>query len=75
MPGLNPTVVVAEEAMVQDVFSVTPDAPIGEVIETMIERKLGSAIVSEGDRVIGVFTTIDALRALHQLLERPTPER
>jgi CBS domain-containing protein len=36
----------------------------------MIERKLGSAIVSEGDRVLGVFTTIDAVRALHALLER-----
>jgi acetoin utilization protein AcuB len=73
MPGLNPTVVLVEEGMVQDVFTVTPDAPIGEVVETMIERKLGSAIVSEGERVIGVFTTIDALRALHRLLERPSP--
>jgi len=36
----------------------------------MLERKLGSTIVSEGDRVVGVFTTTDALRALHDLLER-----
>ena len=71
IPGVNPTNVSVEEAMVQDVFTANPDTPIGEVIETMIERKLGSAIVTEGERVIGVFTTIDALRALHQLLERP----
>ena len=71
LPGVTPAEVRVEEAMVQDVYAVPPDAPIGEVIETMIERKLGSAIVSEGERVIGVFTTIDALRALHQLLERP----
>jgi acetoin utilization protein AcuB len=58
-----------EEAMVEDVFTVTPEAPIGEVIETMIDRKLGSAVVTRGDRVLGVFTTIDALTALHRLLE------
>ena len=70
LPGVNPTEVRVEEAMVRDVFTVGPDAPLGEVIETMIDRKLGSTIVCEGDRVLGVFTTIDALRALHALLER-----
>jgi acetoin utilization protein AcuB len=70
LPGVNPTDVRVEEAMVQDVFAIGPDTPVGEAIETMIDRKLGSAIVSEGERVLGVFTTIDALRALHHLLER-----
>jgi acetoin utilization protein AcuB len=68
---VNPANVSIEEAMVQDVFTASPDTPIGDVIETMIERKLGSAIVTEGERAVGVFTTIDALHALHQLLERP----
>jgi len=71
LPDVNPTAVRVEEAMVQDVFTVGPDAPIGEVVEEMIERKVGSAIVAEGDHVVGVFTTIDALRALRHLLERP----
>jgi acetoin utilization protein AcuB len=70
LPGVNPTEVRVEEAMVRDVFTVAPDAPLGEVIETMIDRKLGSTIVCEGERVLGVFTTIDALGALHRLLER-----
>jgi len=70
LPGVNPTEVRVEEAMVRDVFTVGPEAPVGEVIETMIDRKLGSTIVCEGERVLGVFTTIDALRALHALLER-----
>lgn len=71
LPGVNPTDVRVEEAMVENVFTVAPDAPIGEVVETMIERKLGSAVVSEGEHVVGVFTTIDALQALHELLEQP----
>jgi acetoin utilization protein AcuB len=70
LPGVNPTEVRVEEAMVRDVFAVVPGAPVGQVIETMIDRKLGSAIVCEGEQVLGVFTTIDALRALHALLER-----
>lgn len=69
LPGVNPTDVRVEEAMVQTVFTVGPDTPVGEAVETMIERKLGSAVVTDGEKVIGVFTTIDALRALHELLE------
>jgi acetoin utilization protein AcuB len=64
LPGVNPTEIRVDEAMVR------PETPVGEVAETMIERKLGSTIVSEGGRVVGVFTTTDALRALHDLLER-----
>ena len=71
LPGVNPTDVRVEEAMVEDVFTVPPGTPVGEAIETMIDRKLGSAIVCEGERVLGVFTTVDALRALHDLLEQP----
>jgi acetoin utilization protein AcuB len=70
VPGVDPASARVEEAMVQDVFTVPPETPLGEVVETMIERKLGSAIVVEGAQVVGVFTTLDALVALHLLLER-----
>ena len=70
LPNVNPTDVRVEEAMVQNVFTVGPETPIGEAVETMIERKLGSAVVCEGERVVGVFTTIDALQALHEALEQ-----
>jgi acetoin utilization protein AcuB len=71
LPGVNPTDVQVEEAMVQNVFTVEPDAPIGDVVATMIERKLGSTVISEGEHVVGVFTTIDALQALAELLAKP----
>jgi acetoin utilization protein AcuB len=71
LPGVNPTDVRVEEAMVQNVFTVAPDAPIGDVVATMIERKLGSTVISEGEQVVGVFTTIDALQALAELLAKP----
>jgi acetoin utilization protein AcuB len=68
MPSVNPTVVRVEEAMAQDVFAVGPDEPVADVASAMIDRKIGSAVVMEGERVVGVFTTIDALQALRALL-------
>jgi acetoin utilization protein AcuB len=68
LPEANPTVVRVEEAMVSDPFVASPDASVAEVVEVMIARKIGSAVVIEGPLVAGVFTTIDALRALSDLL-------
>ena len=68
LPGVNPTNVLVEEAMVAAPYTVAPDTPVAEVVETMMNRKIGSAVVVEGDEVAGVFTSIDALRALSDLL-------
>jgi acetoin utilization protein AcuB len=61
--GTNPTEVRVEEAMVTDVFTAAPHEPVAEVVQTMVDRKLGSAVIVEGEKVVGVFTTIDALHA------------
>jgi acetoin utilization protein AcuB len=68
LPGTNPTDVRVEEAMAADPYFVSPDTPIAEVALTLMERKIGSAIAMEDDRPVGVFTTIDALRVLTDLL-------
>jgi len=70
LPGVSPAEVQVEDAMVEDVVTAPSDAPIGELVETMLQRKIGSVVVTDHDRVAGVFTTIDALRALHELLEK-----
>jgi len=57
-----------EEAMTQDVYAVEPKTPLKEVAFEMAARKLGSAVVVEGTKVVGVFTTVDALEALAELL-------
>ena len=71
LPGVDAGKVPVEEAMVEDVFFVSPDAPVAEVVETMIQKKVGSALVGDETHIAGVFTTIDALVVLHELLERP----
>jgi acetoin utilization protein AcuB len=56
--------VTVEEAMSQDPFAVGPATSLKKVAETMVAKKYGSAVVVENNKVVGVFTTIDALRAL-----------
>jgi acetoin utilization protein AcuB len=59
-----------EEAMTADPWVVEGDAPLAEVAAAMAERRIGTAIVVEdGDRVLGLFTTTDALRALSTFAE------
>jgi acetoin utilization protein AcuB len=58
------------EAMTPDPFTAAPDAPIDEVAARMAEHKYGSAVVVDRGAVIGVFTTVDALRALAAIARR-----
>lgn len=59
--------VPVEEATTDDVYAVTPDTPLTEVAQRMAEHKYGSAVVVEGHTVVGIFTTIDAMRFISEL--------
>ncbi|HMK74211.1 MAG TPA: CBS domain-containing protein [Myxococcaceae bacterium] len=65
--GLNADALPVEEAMSNDVLAVTPEEPLAQVAARMAERRAGSAVVVRGERVLGIFTTTDALRALSTL--------
>lgn len=68
LKDVDPTRVMVEDAMTQDVYTVGPDAPIDEVVQEMAERKLGSTIVVDNAKVVGIFTTVDACRAFADML-------
>jgi acetoin utilization protein AcuB len=51
-----------------DVFVVEPGEPLDRIVSVMAERHVGSAIVSEGGKVLGVFTATDACRCLGEVL-------
>ena len=63
--------VKVEEAMSQETFSVRPESSVEEVALEMAEHKYGCAVVIDGEKVVGVFTTTDALRALAELAHAP----
>ena len=55
-------------AMTEEPYSASPETPLDEVVATMAEKKYGSAIIVQNKHVVGVFTTVDACRALSELL-------
>lgn len=58
-----------EEAMTTDLYLVHESTPLAEVVRTMVDRKISSAvIVDPNNHVKGVFTNVDGLRALRDLL-------
>ena len=68
MSDLDPTCILVEDAMSQAPWTVDPGTPLVEVAQHMAETKIGSAVVMEHDKVVGVFTTTDGMRVLAQLL-------
>jgi acetoin utilization protein AcuB len=66
---VDPANVLVEEAMSRDVYTVAPEKPLGEVAAMMVERKLGCTVVVRKERVVGIFTTTDALRVLTSIVQ------
>ena len=67
LPGVDPQEVLVSEAMSPDVYTATPTTPLDEIVSAMADNKYGSVIVVDRGRTVGVFTTVDALRALRKL--------
>lgn len=71
LPGTDPESLTVEEAMVSDVYVVGADDAVDAVVERMADQKFGCAIVVDRrDQIEGIFTTIDALQVLAEVLQR-----
>ncbi len=65
----DPASVLVSEAMTSDPYTVEPDEPVDRVARAMVKRRIGTALVSHGPRLMGLFTATDALLALAALVE------
>lgn len=65
---VDPAKMQVGEAMAQDVYEVSPSAGLDEVVANMAAKKYGSAVIMQNSKVVGIFTTVDALQALADLL-------
>ena len=61
-------VVQVGDAMTENPYSISPDAPLDEIASELAERKIGSAVVVQNDKIVGIFSAVDALRACAELL-------
>lgn len=68
LAGVDPSKVTVEDAMTPEPYSISPDAALDEVVGDMATHKYGSAVVMQNNKVVGIFTTVDALRCFAELL-------
>jgi len=58
------SIVLVRDVMSKDVRVVRPDTSVKEVVATMNKFDIGSIIVIQGDRPVGIITERDILRRL-----------
>lgn len=68
--GLNiqeKRLIQAGDIMARDPVTVSAEDTLDKVAYEMSNRKIGSVIVNEGDKFLGIFTVTDALNALIEI--------
>lgn len=50
--------------MTEDVLAVTPETTLVEAARRMHERRVGAVVVLDGERLVGILTERDVLRAV-----------
>lgn len=70
LPGVLPEEVEVESAMSPEVFVASENDELADVVDRMADSRLGSAVVMGPSGLVGIFTSIDALRALAEILRR-----
>ena len=58
-----------KDALTPEPYVVEPDEDLLNVASKMYQDKIGCAIVSAGQKLVGIFTTTDACRVLSEVLE------
>lgn len=70
--GADPHIAQVDAVMFESPFIVTGDAPLDEVAEIMSEHKYGSVVVVGRGGIEGIFTAVDACKALASVLQEAT---
>jgi len=68
LSGVDPHEVPVREAMTPDPYRVERGTPVADVVSRMAEHKYGTTVVMDGERPVGIFTTVDAMRLCAKLL-------
>ncbi|MGE3684318.1 MAG: CBS domain-containing protein [Bdellovibrionales bacterium] len=65
---VDPEKVKVEEAYTPEPYIASPTSSLADVCEHMATKKYGCALVVDNDKLVGIFTWVDALSALNELL-------
>lgn len=67
-PELNPEETTLEEACSADPYMVAPAEKLSTVCQQMSENKYGCTLIVENEKVVGIFSWVDALKVLSKKL-------
>jgi len=62
------------EVMKTKLHMLSPSSTIGEAVSLMAQNRIGSTLVMEGEKLLGIFTERDTVRALSQSHDAPRHE-
>src|SRR6202049_2385202 len=62
------------EVMTTTLQTVSPSTTVGEAVALMAQHRIGSPMVMEGTRLVGIFTERDTVRAISQSHDAPGHE-
>ncbi|GIW42164.1 MAG: hypothetical protein KatS3mg076_2741 [Candidatus Binatia bacterium] len=51
-----------EEFMAHDPITVAPNTPLEEIARTMVRKRVHRVVVTEGDRIVGLLSSLDVVR-------------
>lgn len=60
-----------EDVMIRNLITVPPDAPLEVVAREMVERRIHRLLVTEGETLVGIISTVDLIRLLADGRLRP----
>ena len=68
--GADPKKMLVGNVCHENVYQVSPDTKLHEVAEEMAEKHYGCAVVVSNNKLVGIFTTVDACRAIVDILQQ-----
>lgn len=68
IPGPNNAELTVADAMTKNPYCCVAETPLAEAARAMEAHRYGCALVLRDNVVVGVFTTVDALRALRAVI-------
>ena len=67
--GANPRQIRVGDICNDEMYITKPDTPVDQVASEMASRRIGSAMVMDNGKLVGIFTTTDACQALSDICQ------
>jgi acetoin utilization protein AcuB len=75
LQGVDVSAIRVGSVCTENPYTVSPDAPVREAAQTMASKHYGSVLVKQNGKLVGIFTAVDACRALADIIQTRFHER